>query len=242
MLISGFPYDEVSAATGIEVATLRAMKCNALKLQSSTVAEKTTLETNVATLTTPEETKIATEGTPDKQPSNGGKTRFLPPFWQKVILEFSPYDLLYYVVMGIAVVGIIATLQAIGYAVSFVYMGVAVIALQRCKELNAGKTSEIDLGGVILLELFVGLPAHVIWVNRVIWDNIRAMPFKVEVKHLPPSFTDGTDGGYSYQMVSPWPFYISVYVASLLVVAACYACFMTLRIARHKAKAAEKKS
>lgn len=242
MLISGFQYDEVSATTGIEVATLRAMKCNALKAKNSNVAENTTLATDVATAETLQTTKNATGETPDKQPINAGKARFLPPFWQKVILEFSPYDLLYYVVMGIAVVGIVATLQVIGYAVAFVYMGVAVIALQRCKEQNAGKTAEIDLGGVIALELFVGFPAHVIWVNRVIWDNIRAMPFKVEVQHLPPTFTDGMDAGYSYQMVSAWPFYIAVYVALLLVVSACYACFMTLRVTRHKSQEAAKKS
>lgn len=239
MLISGFSYEEVEKETGIKTATLRAMKCNALKQSNTDVAEKATPEPDFATFEMKDQTKTAMLETLEKQSFNAPKTRFLPPFWRKVILEFSPYDLLYYVVMGIAVVGIIATLQLIGYAVAFVYMGVAIIALQRCKDQNAGKTTEIDLGGVIALELLVGLPAHVIWVNRVIWDNIKSMPFKAEVVHVAPSYTDGTSGGYVYDMQSPWPFGIAVYVASLLVVTACYACFMTLKVARHKA--AEKK-
>jgi len=155
------------------------------------------------------------------------KTRNIPEFWKRAVFQFSPYDLVYYVVAGVCCFGIVSVLDTVGLAVAFCYFGVSVIALQRCKDENEDAGSEVDMGAVIFLEVLVSVPFDLAWINEVLWRNVSALPLRIEGVILNGEQT-WRNGG--------WPFFVALYVSVLLASTAVYACYSTLKLAKRRVK------
>ena len=171
MLLSGVAPSEVARQTGIDGGYARTLKfrLGAKEIKPARVHDSEILREFVALKPVSEvETSV----------SYVAKTPVaMPEFWKRAVFQFSPYDLVYYVVAGVCCVGIVSVLETVGLAVAFCYFGVSVIALQRCKEENENSGSEVDLGAVIFLECLVSIPFDLAWVNGVLWQNVKALPF-----------------------------------------------------------------
>lgn len=221
MLLSGVAPSEVARQTGIDGGYARTLKfrLGAKEIKIGSVTDSEILREVVALK------PITEKETPTKEPAT------MPEFWKRAVFQFSPYDLVYYVVAGVCCVGIVSVLETVGLAVAFCYFGVSVIALQRCKEENENSGSEVDLGAVIFLECLVSIPFDLAWVNGVLWQNVKALPFRVE--------------GVVVDGVQDWsngavPFWIALYISVLLAATAIYSCFSTLKLAKRRAKNATK--
>jgi len=197
LIEQGVPYEKIladSAMQGFKPATLRSIKSRIEKRKAATeTPQKNEAATQAQHIATPESQP---ENTP-KQPENMG-------FWREWWAFFHPADLVFYGCVSIGCIGVAQALPVIGVAVAALWFCVAALFLHRTKMFaRVG-----DIVTLALIEILVGVPAHIAWANEALWRNVTALPIEIQLSYGGQMWT-----GRGIET----PFYLACYCAGVLV-------------------------
>ena len=125
-------------------------------------------------------------------------------FWREWRQVFHPADLVFYGCVSIGCVGVSGALPVIGVAVAALWFCVALLFLHRVKMFaRVG-----DIVTLALIEILVGVPAHIAWANNALWANVTALPIEIQATYGGQMWT-----GRGIET----PFYLACYCAGVLV-------------------------
>jgi hypothetical protein len=125
-------------------------------------------------------------------------------FWSEWKANFHPADLVFYGCVSIGCIGISGALPVIGMAVAALWFCVAALFLHRTKMFaRVG-----DIVTLALIEIMVGVPAHIAWANNALWANVTALPIEIQMSYGGQMWT-----GRGVET----PFYLACYCAGVLV-------------------------
>ena len=197
LIEQGVPYEKIladSAMQGFKPATLRSIKSRIEKRKAATE--------------TPQQNETATQvqhiATPEKEPGNMQKQSENAGFWREWRDTFHPADLVFYGCVSIGCIGVAQALPVIGVAVAALWFCVAALFLHRTKMFaRAG-----DIVTLALIEILVGVPAHIAWANNALWENVTALPIEIQAAYGGQMWT-----GRGIET----PFYLACYCAGVLV-------------------------
>ena len=127
-----------------------------------------------------------------------------PSFWREWRDTFHPADLVFYGCVSIGCIGVAQALPVIGVAVAALWFCVAALFLHRTKMFaRVG-----DIVTLALIEILVGVPAHIAWANEALWQNVTALPIEIQLSYGGQMWT-----GRGIET----PFYLACYCAGVLV-------------------------
>ena len=125
-------------------------------------------------------------------------------FWREWWAVFHPADLVFYGCVSIGCIGVAQALPVIGVAVAALWFCVALLFLHRTKMFaRIG-----DIVTLALIEILVGVPAHIAWANNALWANVTALPIEMQLSYGGQMWT-----GRGIET----PFYLACYCAGVLV-------------------------
>ena len=125
-------------------------------------------------------------------------------FWREWKEAFHPADLVFYGCVSIGCIGISGALPVIGMAVAALWFCVAALFLHRTKMFaRVG-----DIVTLAIIEILVGVPAHIAWANEALWANVTALPIEIQAAYGGQMWT-----GRGIET----PFYLACYCAGVLV-------------------------
>lgn len=125
-------------------------------------------------------------------------------FWREWRDTFYPADLVFYGCVSIGCIGVAGALPVIGVAVAALWFCVAALFLHRTKMFARWG----DIVTLALIEILVGVPAHIAWANEALWRNVTALPIEIQLSYGGQMWT-----GRGIET----PFFLACYCAGVLV-------------------------
>ena len=98
-------------------------------------------------------------------------------FWREWWRVFHPADLLYYLAISLAAVGIIQALHMVGYPVAVLFCAGAFIALHGIKTETGW--NRLPHFAIMLVIEAGGFVAHTVWANRALWNRVKDLPLDI---------------------------------------------------------------
>lgn len=202
LISQGWTNEEIKAVhvcRNIPFDTLRRWRFR-MKAKNETLHETPETASNTEMNTQGENTSVA----PEKPFPPVSETFTGVSFWREWWQVSHPADLVFYGCVSIGCIGVAQALPVIGMAVAALWFCVAALFLHRTKMFaRIG-----DIVTLALIEILVGVPAHIAWANEALWANVTALPIEIQAAYGGQMWT-----GRGIET----PFLLACYCAGVLV-------------------------
>lgn len=229
LLQRGVPYEEIlkdSALKGFSPATLRTL-ASRMKRRIET---NETRERNVETGATANETQKTAQSENDVLNAENdvltvSKAFQSVSFWREWRDNFHPADLLYYIAVSLAAVGIVNALRLVGYPVAVLFCAGAVIALHGIKTTTGWK--QVPHFVIIAVIEAGSFAAHTVWANTALWEAVKDLPLDIWVNKYRNDLGEIVYlyGGNDVQV----PGKIALGIASFMLACTVYVCWLAVQ-------------